>query len=111
MAYLELEPFWTMEKTWSDDHEHKINKIRFEKTQTNGKRCRSEVTPDSGRYGVEFYLSLKKPQFDIARHDQNWTGKELFDHFTQVLSGDVKTAWEETLESDFAPSATRTYQN
>ena len=71
MTYLELEPFWTMEKTWSDDHEHKINKIRFEKTQTNGKRCRSKVTPDSGRFGVEFYLSLTKPQFDIARHDQN----------------------------------------
>ena len=35
----------------------------------------------------------------------------MFDHFTQVLSGDVKTAWEETLESDFASSATRTHQN
>ena len=111
MAYLKLDPFLTMEKMWRDDHEHKINKIRFEKTQANGKKCRSEVTPDSGRYGVEFHLSLTKPQFETARKEQNWTGEEMFDHFTQVLSGDIKTAWEETLESDFASSATRIHQN
>ena len=35
----------------------------------------------------------------------------MFVHFTQVLSGDFKAAWEETLEFDFALSATRTYAN
>ena len=102
MASLELDPFWGMEKTWTNDHEHRINKIRFEKTQTNGKKCRSEVNPDSGRYGIGYYLSLTKPQFDTACKEQNWTGAGMYDHFTQCLTGDIKTSWEETLEFDYA---------
>ena len=109
MASLEWDPFLEMEKTWTYDHKHRINKIGFEKTQMNGKKCRSKVTSDSGCYRVEFHLSLTKPQFENARNEQNWTGEEMFDHFTQVLSRDIKTAWEVTLESNFASSASRTY--
>ena len=109
MASLELDPFWEMEKTWTDDHKHRINKIRFEKTQTNRKNCSSKVMPDSGCYGVEFHLLLTKPPFETAHKEQNWTGEEMFDHSTQVLSGDIKTAWEEILDSDFSLSSSRTY--
>ena len=42
-----------MEKVWEDNHKYKTNKIRFEQTQTNREKCRSEVTPDSGRYSIK----------------------------------------------------------
>ena len=98
-----------MEKVWEDNHKYKTNKIRFEQTQTNREKCRSEVTPDSGRYSIEYYLSLMKLQFDTARKEQNWTGAEIYDHSTQCLTGDIKTSWEETLESDYPQESQRTH--
>ena len=100
-----------MDNVWEDDHQHKINSIRFEKTQMNGMQCRSEVTPDSGRYGIEYYLSLTKPQFDIACNDQNWMGIEMYDHFTQCLTRNIKTSWKETLKSDYVLESQRTHAN
>ena len=61
MIHLELDSFWTVEKAWEDDHENRTNKMRFEKTHPNGKKCQLEVTPDSRRYGIKYYRLLTKP--------------------------------------------------
>ena len=63
MAYLELDLFWTMEKTWDDEVEFGRRKKQFEKTQTDGEKSKSEVCPDTGSYGIEFFLSMTSEQF------------------------------------------------
>ena len=75
-----------MDRTWEDDHDLKMNKIRFKKTQRNEKKCQSKVTIDHGRYGIKYYLSITKQQSETDRKNQNWTSPEMFDHFTQCFS-------------------------
>lgn len=70
-----------------------------------------EVTPDLGKYGIEFLLALTMPQYNTPRKEQEWTGKEMFDHFSQVVTSDSKTDWEETLKQDYHGETEGTGQN
>ena len=84
MAHLELDLFLTMEKIWNDEVEFRRRK--------NEKKCKSEVCPDTGSYGIEFILSVTSEQFEIARKEQQWTGLEAFDHSREVVTGDIRVA-------------------
>ena len=63
-----------------------------------------------GTHCIECVLSIMQTQFEIACEEQNWTGPEVFNQFAQVLSGDVKVAWEETVENDYPQESDKTRQ-
>ena len=70
MAYLELDPFWKIEKTWDNEIESSRRKKLFEKSQMNENKCKSEVWPDSGSYGIKFFLSVTSEQFEFSHKEQ-----------------------------------------
>ena len=111
MADLEPDPFWTMEKTWDDEVEFGRRNNQFEMIQTNGKKCKFEVCPDTGSYDIEFFLSVTSEQFEIAHKEQQWTGLEAFDHFREVVTGDIRVAWDETVDADYSDPVNKTTKN
>ena len=111
MAYLELDLFWKMEKMWDDEIEFGRRKKLFEKTQTNETKCRSEVCPDSGSYGIKFFLSVTSEQFEIAHKEQQWTGLKAFDHFREVVNGDIRVTWDKTVDVDYSDAANKATEN
>jgi len=66
MADLDLKPFWTQRKEWNPSIETTICKQRFE----NFSKIRSEVIPDDGTNGIEFFIALTYPQFLQAHKEQ-----------------------------------------
>ena len=103
MADFDRTPFWTRQKQWDATLETSIRKHRFE----NSRKVRSEVIPDDGTNGIEFFIGLTYPQFLQAYKEQSWTEVEGWSQLAKVLNGTLKTAWEETLEADFSKDAAR----
>ena len=97
MADLEREPFWGQNKAWSLSDEQETRKVRFE----NRGKTRSEVIPCDGALSIEFLLALTLPQFEVAYKEQGWTPSEAYEKFGKCLTGDMKVAWEETLDKDY----------
>jgi len=62
---------------------------------------KSEVLPSSGEYGIEFLIALTLPQFKQAIKEQEWTNLQRYSQLLKMLNGTLKTAWEETLETDY----------
>jgi len=107
MADLEQEPFWGQQKAWSLTDEQETRKVRFE---TRGK-TRSEVIPCDGALSIEFLLALTLPQFEVAYKEQGWIPSDAYEKFGKCLTGDMKVAWEETLEQEFPADNERTDVN
>ena len=59
MAHLDHEPFFSMEKSHTADDVERIYKVKYEKVTQDGRKIKSEVTPDSGEHGIEFLLAEK----------------------------------------------------
>ena len=105
MADLDRKPFWTQRKNWHPELETSIRKIRFR----NSRRVESEVIPDDGTHGIEFFLALTYPQFAQAYIEQEWSQEQGYTQLTKVLNGTLKITWEEVLDSpDFADPLSRT---
>ena len=100
-----------MEKAWDNKVEFNQHKKLFEKTQTIGKKCNSEVFPDSGSYSIEFFLSVALKQFKIARKEQQWTGLVAFDHLREVVNGDIRVTWDKTVDIDYSDATNKTTEN
>ena len=107
MADLDRKPFWTQQKEWDPSIETSIRKQRFE----NSSKIRSEVIPDDGLNGIEFFIALTYAQFLQAYKEQDWNEVEGYSQLAKVLNGTLKTAWEETLDADFSYDADRTNAN
>ena len=65
MVDFDRTPFWTSQKQWDAVLETSIRKQRFE----NSRKVRSEVIPDDGTNGIEFFIGLTYPQFLQAQKD------------------------------------------
>jgi len=77
----------------------------------NSTKIRSEVIPNNGLNGIEFFIALTMPQFQEAYKEQQWTETEGYTQLTKVLNGTLKTAWEETLKADYSEDSSRTDAN
>ena len=108
MADLDCKPFWGRNKKWTSEDEMDPRKVRYEGGRN---KTRSEVMPCDGNFGIEFYLANTLPQFAIAYKVQQWSEAEGYSQFTKALVGDMKIAWEETLEQDFPDESDRTGAN
>jgi hypothetical protein len=91
MAHLDHEPFFSMEKSYTADNVERAYKVKYEKVTQNGRKIKSEVTPDSGKHGIEFLLAETEREFMIAKKAHSWGNKELFDNFAKCLKGQVAT--------------------
>ena len=70
------------------------------------------MIPDDGTNGIEFFIAITLPQFNIAHTEQGWTHRNRYEQLTKVLNGDMRTTWEEVLESnDFKDDDKRTNAN
>ena len=107
MADLDRKPFWTQRKEWDPSIETSIRKQRFE----NFKKICSKVIPNDGTNGIEFCIVLTYPQCLQAYKEQDWTEVEGYSLLVNVLNGNLKTVWEETLDANFSNEATRTADN
>ena len=107
MADLDREPFWGRTKAWTLEDEQETRKVRFE---ARGKP-RSEVLPCDGSHSVEFLLSLTLPQFEIAFREQEWDDKVAYENFSKVLTGELRVAWEETLDKEYSDPVMRNSTN
>ena len=72
---------------------------------------KSEVLPSSGKYGIEFLIELTLPQVKQAIKEQEWNNLERYSQLLKVLNGTLKTAWEETLETDYPLDSDCTKEN
>ena len=107
MADLDREPFWGKDKGWTAADELDTRKVRFE---ARGK-TRSEVIPCDSGFTIEFLFALTFPQFEHAYIEQDWSEEEAYSQLTKCLHGDMKVAWEETLDKDYPDEADRTDAN
>ena len=87
MADLDRKPFWTQQKDWDPSIETSIRKQRFE----NSSKIRSEVIPDDGLNGIEFFIALTYAQFLQAYKEQDWNEVEGYSQLAKVLNGTLKT--------------------
>ena len=76
-----------------------------------GEKYKFEVCPEFGSHGVGFFLSVTSEQFKIARKEQQWTGLEAFDHFRGVVNGDIRVAWNKTVDVDYSDDTNKTTDN
>ena len=104
MADLDRKPLWAQRKDWDPSIETSICKQRFK----NSYKIRSEVIPNDGTNGIEFFIGLTYPRFLQAHKEQKWTEEEGYSQLAKVLNGTPKAAWEETLDADFSDEADRT---
>ena len=111
MADLDRDPFWTHNKAWDTAIETESSKVRWDKTFASGRKMKSEVLPSSGEFGIEFLIALTLPQFKQAIKEQEWNNSERYSQLLKVLNGTFKTAWEETLETDFLLDTDHTKEN
>ena len=96
MTDIDRKPFWTQKKTWEPSLETTVHPYKFE----NRQKVKSEVLPNDGTNGIEFFLALTLLQFKTAYVEQGWTTRNCYEQLTKVLSGAMRTTWEEVLESD-----------
>ena len=95
MTEIDRKPFWTQQKAWEASEEKAMRLFKFE----NADKVKSEVIADDGTNGIEFFIAITLPQFNRACDEQNWEEAERYEQFTKVLGGDMRTTWEEVLES------------
>ena len=108
MTDIDRKPFWTQKKAWEPSLEQTVRPYKFE----NNRKIKSEVIPDDGTNGIEFFIAITLPQFTTAYAEQGWTHRNRYEQFTKVLNGDMRTTWEEVLESnDFKDDNKRTDAN
>ena len=107
MADMDRAPFWDLKKGWSLLDETETRKVRFEK---KGKP-RSEVLPCDGTNTMEFLIALTLPQFEEAYKEQDWTAAEAYTQFAKCLTGELRVAWDETLDKEFPRDDERTDAN
>ena len=88
MADLDCKPFWTQHKEWDPAMESITKKVRFKNTF----KSRSEVMPDDGAHGIEFFIALIYPQFVEATKEQKWTKDKAYTQLSKVLNGTITTA-------------------
>ena len=67
----------------------------------NADKVKSEVFPDDGTNGIEFFIALTLQQFTRAYAEQGWTQKARYEQLTKVLGGNMRTTWEEILRSQY----------
>ena len=46
-------------------------------------------------------IALTLPQFNRACGEQGWQPDERYEQFTKVLGGNMRTTWEEVLETTY----------
>ena len=107
MADLDRKSFWTQQKEWDPSIETSIRKQRFE----NSSKIHSEVIPNDGTNGMMFFIALTYPQFLQTHKEQKRTEVEGYSQLTKVLNGDLKTAWEVSLDADFSNETSHTDTN
>ena len=88
MADSECKAFWTQRKEWGPSIETFIRKQRFE----NSSKVRSEVIPNDGTNGIEFFIGLTYPQFFQSNVEQKWSQVEGYSQLAKVLNRTLKTA-------------------
>ena len=111
MADLDCAPFWTHNKAWDIAIETESSKVHWDKTFASGRKMKSEVLPSSGEFGIEFLMALTLPQFKQAIKEQEWNNLERYSQLLKVLHRTLKTAWEETLETDYPLDNDHTKEN
>jgi hypothetical protein len=89
------EPIFLLERTWED-------KTKLpEKHKFLGTSGKAEVHIDSGLLGMDFFYEKTLPDFIQAATKLNWSWKETFLEFENVLAGSYKTAWREVVKDHF----------
>ncbi len=90
------EPIFLLERTWDD-------KTRLpEKFKFSGTARKVEVHIDSGLLGMEFFYEKTFPDFMQAGTKLDWSWRETFSKFENVLAGGYKTAWRKVLNDHFS---------
>ena len=107
MTDINRKPFWTQQKAWDASEEKAIHPFKFE----NANKVKSEVIADDGTNGIEFFIALTLPQFNRAHAEQGWQPRERYEQFAKVLGGDMRTTWEEVLETDYRSNSTNRTNN
>ena len=90
-----------MEKSYLIDNVERVYKIKYEKMTLNRQKIKSEVTPDSGEYGIEFLFAETEQEFFIAKNVHSWGNKELFENFAKCPKVQLTTIVEEVLADKY----------
>ena len=107
MADLEREPFWQRAKAWDIEEQQAIRKIKLEEKHKG--RC--EVIPCDGKYGLEFLYSLTLVEFAAAYKTLAWAPAVAYEKVLLVLTGEMRVAWEEMLDNEYADLSLRNDDN
>ena len=100
MAWLDMEPFFTLECAWEDKNLPDL--VKFEHTYNKDKRHKGKVTPDSGQYGIDYTLAVTLTKFKDLQKDFGYTGSAMWREWHRCLKGTRQVAWDNLLASDYA---------
>ena len=85
MAHLERDPFFTLNRDWSD-HNHHPEKIKFKKDQGREKGTVSgTVSPDHGKNGIEWTIGVTLTEFKEVQNDFKFSNHEKWAAFRKCL--------------------------
>ena len=108
MADLDIEPFFTMKKAF--DEENLPDAVKFEATVRGNKKT-GRVIPDSGDKSIEFFYEVTHQQFLELVDELSLTGVDKWKKFRKCLMGNLKTVWDEVVDSDYPNAADKTAAN
>ena len=108
MAHLEREPFFTLNREWSD-HDHHPEKIKFKKDQGREKGTVSgTVSPDHGKNGIEWTIGVTLTEFKEVQNDFKFSNHEKWAAFRKCLGSTRLVAWDNLVASEYPDTSTRT---
>jgi hypothetical protein len=95
----ERPPFYKGEKKWEDnDTLSEVYKLR-----SNNPKNKNlvEIRKDNGGYSIEFTVGKTIPDFNQGAEKCELTWVDSFTEFENVLQGQHRTAWKQTLHKHF----------
>ena len=95
----ERHPFYKGEKKWEDnDTLSEVYKLQSNNPQN---KSHVEIHKDNDRYSIEFTVDKTIPEFNKGAEKCELTWVDSFKEFENVLQGQHRTAWKQTLHEHF----------
>ncbi len=95
----ECPPFYKGEKKWDDN----VTLLEVYKLRSNNPRNKNlvEIHKDNGGYSIGFTVDKTIPEFNQGAEKCELTWIDSFTEFENVLQGQHRTVWKQTLHEHF----------
>ena len=111
MADLDIEPFFTLKKAYSEENLPEAVKFEAQSGTRNTNKLTGRVIPDAGDKTIEFLYEVTLQQFQELVEELTLSGEDKWKKFRKCLRGNMKTCWDEIVDTDYSDTADKNDTN